>query len=101
MFTDHDHWLFGYFLAEGVEPILWATRMRIAVDVAQGLSFLHSKEPSIIYRDLKASNILLDSVCQVHKNKSIKKCLYSYILLMILLSFKICRNLMQDFRILG
>ncbi|GKC25059.1 probable serine/threonine-protein kinase PBL3 isoform X1 [Tanacetum coccineum] len=39
----------------------WATRMRIAIDVAQGLSFLHSKEPCVIYRDLKASNILLDS----------------------------------------
>ncbi|GKE00821.1 probable serine/threonine-protein kinase PBL3 isoform X1, partial [Tanacetum coccineum] len=36
-------------------------RMRIAIDVAQGLSFLHSKQPCVIYHDLKASNILLDS----------------------------------------
>ena len=56
----HDHLVF----AEGTEPMAWATRMRIAIDVAQGLAFLHSKEPSIIYRDLKASNILLDAVCQ-------------------------------------
>ncbi|KAF5819953.1 putative protein kinase RLK-Pelle-RLCK-VIIa-2 family [Helianthus annuus] len=48
-------------LFRSVEPIPWATRMRIAIDVAHGLSFLHSKEPSIIYRDLKASNILLSS----------------------------------------
>nr|XP_043634544.1 probable serine/threonine-protein kinase PBL3 [Erigeron canadensis] len=51
----------NHLFRKGVEPIAWATRMRIALDVAQGLSFLHSKEPSIIYRDLKASNILLDS----------------------------------------
>lgn len=48
--------------AESVEPMPWATRMRIAIDVAEGLSFLHSQEPSIIYRDMKASNILLDTV---------------------------------------
>ncbi|KAI3823176.1 hypothetical protein L1987_04608 [Smallanthus sonchifolius] len=51
----------NHLFRKGVEPIAWATRMRIAIDVAQGLSFLHSKEPSIIYRDLKASNILLSS----------------------------------------
>nr|GEU67392.1 probable serine/threonine-protein kinase PBL3 [Tanacetum cinerariifolium] len=48
-------------LGESVEPMPWATRMRIAIDVAEGLAFLHSQEPSIIYRDLKASNILLDT----------------------------------------
>lgn len=50
--------------AEGVQPIPWAARMSIAVDVAKGLSFLHSLDANVIYRDLKASNILLDSVCQ-------------------------------------
>lgn len=35
--------------------------MKIAFGVAQGLEFLHEKaDPPIIYRDLKASNILLD-----------------------------------------
>lgn len=54
-----------FFLsAEGVQPITWATRMSIAIDVAQGISFLHSLDANVIYRDLKASNILLDSVCQ-------------------------------------
>lgn len=51
------------FSAEGVEPIPWTTRMRIAVDVARGLSFLHNLDANVIYRDLKASNVLLDSVC--------------------------------------
>lgn len=46
----------------GVQPISWSMRMNIAIDVARGLSFLHSLDPSVIYRDLKASNILLDSV---------------------------------------
>lgn len=40
----------------------WGKRMRVAVDVARGLSFLHSLDANVIYRDLKASNILLDSV---------------------------------------
>lgn len=48
--------------AEGVQPISWSTRMNIAIDVARGLSFLHSLDANVIYRDLKASNILLDSV---------------------------------------
>ncbi|KAF7120102.1 hypothetical protein RHSIM_Rhsim13G0201200 [Rhododendron simsii] len=49
------------FIAEGVEPIPWTTRMRVAVDVARGLSFLHNLDANVIYRDLKASNVLLDS----------------------------------------
>lgn len=60
----HRHTLFNIFLrAEGVQPMAWATRMQIALDIARGLSFLHSLNANIIYRDLKASNILIDSVC--------------------------------------
>ncbi|KAK4492330.1 hypothetical protein RD792_003133 [Penstemon davidsonii] len=47
--------------AEGVQLMPWAIRMHIMVDVARGLSFLHSLDTNVIYRDLKASNILLDS----------------------------------------
>ncbi|CAI9112224.1 OLC1v1012639C1 [Oldenlandia corymbosa var. corymbosa] len=42
-------------------PLSWETRMKIAVGAARGLTFLHNSEPQIIYRDFKASNILLDS----------------------------------------
>jgi serine/threonine protein kinase len=38
------------------------TRMKIAVGAAKGLAFLHGADPPVIYRDFKASNILLDSV---------------------------------------
>ncbi|PPS09975.1 hypothetical protein GOBAR_AA10678 [Gossypium barbadense] len=40
---------------------LGLTRMHIARQVAQGLTFLHSLDANVIFRDLKASNILLDS----------------------------------------
>ncbi|KAF7065518.1 hypothetical protein CFC21_071614 [Triticum aestivum] len=39
----------------------WMTRMKIAVGTAKGLAFLHGADPPVIYRDFKASNILLDS----------------------------------------
>lgn len=41
--------------------LTWSKRMKIALDAAKGLAFLHGAERSIIYRDFKTSNILLDS----------------------------------------
>lgn len=38
----------------------WITRMKIAWGAATGLAFLHGREPPVIFRDLKTSNILLD-----------------------------------------
>ena len=39
----------------------WSTRMKIALNAAKGLEYLHDKaDPPVIYRDLKSSNILLD-----------------------------------------
>uniref|UniRef100_A0A5B7B3W4 non-specific serine/threonine protein kinase n=1 Tax=Davidia involucrata TaxID=16924 RepID=A0A5B7B3W4_DAVIN len=40
--------------------LTWSRRMKIALDAAKGLAFLHGAERSIIYRDFKTSNILLD-----------------------------------------
>ncbi|KAJ1412447.1 Serine-threonine/tyrosine-protein kinase, catalytic domain [Sesbania bispinosa] len=39
----------------------WATRLKIIVGAAKGLAFLHGSENPVIFRDLKTSNILLDS----------------------------------------
>ncbi|CAI9117323.1 OLC1v1018695C2 [Oldenlandia corymbosa var. corymbosa] len=42
-------------------PVLdWITRVRIAVDAARGLEYLHEKvNPPIIHRDIRSSNVLV------------------------------------------
>ncbi|KAK1382365.1 putative serine/threonine-protein kinase PBL17 [Heracleum sosnowskyi] len=42
------------------DTITWSRRIKIALDAAKGLAFLHGAERSIIYRDFKTSKILLD-----------------------------------------
>ncbi|VFQ67129.1 unnamed protein product [Cuscuta campestris] len=40
----------------------WPLRMKIALDVARGLEYLHERcYPTVIHRNLKSSNILLDN----------------------------------------
>ncbi|XP_010554610.1 PREDICTED: serine/threonine-protein kinase BIK1-like [Tarenaya hassleriana] len=43
------------------QPLSWNLRVKVAVEAAKGIAFLHSDSVKVIYRDLKASNILLDS----------------------------------------
>ncbi|XP_010427317.1 PREDICTED: probable receptor-like protein kinase At3g55450 isoform X2 [Camelina sativa] len=43
------------------KPLSWILRIKVALDAAKGLAFLHSDPVKVIYRDIKASNILLDS----------------------------------------
>ncbi|KAK3199598.1 hypothetical protein Dsin_023013 [Dipteronia sinensis] len=48
-------------LAPSRTALDWNTRMKIARGAAKGLEYLHeSANPSVIYRDFKASNILLN-----------------------------------------
>lgn len=45
----------------GKKPLDWYMRMKIASGAAKGLEYLHEQaNPPVIYRDFKASNILLD-----------------------------------------
>ncbi|KAI4337273.1 hypothetical protein L6164_015709 [Bauhinia variegata] len=42
--------------------LTWHARMKIALDTARGLEYLHEHcRPQVIHRDLKSSNILLDA----------------------------------------
>ncbi|KAH0940636.1 hypothetical protein HID58_000273 [Brassica napus] len=43
------------------EPFPWDLRIKIVIGAARGLAFLHGLQREVIYRDFKASNILLDS----------------------------------------
>lgn len=48
-------------LLPGKPPLDWSTRIKVALQAAQGLEYLHeTNKPPIIHRDLKSSNILLD-----------------------------------------
>lgn len=38
----------------------WRTRLSVLVGVAQGLQYLHSREPAAFHRDIKSANIALD-----------------------------------------
>lgn len=47
-------------------PLSWDVRNKIVKGIADGLCYLHGLEKPIIHRDIKASNILLDSDFEAH-----------------------------------
>ncbi|CAL9093247.1 probable serine/threonine-protein kinase PBL3 isoform X1 [Musa acuminata AAA Group] len=51
----------NHLFRRSAQPLSWATRIKVAIGAARGLTFLHDAESQVIYRDFKASNILLDS----------------------------------------
>lgn len=71
--------------AGGPQPVSWATRIKVAIGAAKGLAFLHDAESQVIYRDFKASNILLDAVCSESSGLNIM--LHSFICWACLLMF--------------
>lgn len=55
--------------------------MKVALGAAKGLAYLHSPEAKVIYRDFKASNILIDSVCKTN--------IFIYLSLLLFCSFSL------------
>ncbi|KAG9153409.1 hypothetical protein Leryth_021827 [Lithospermum erythrorhizon] len=51
----------NHLFRRGPQPLSWAIRIKVAIGAARCLCFLHDAEEQVIYRDFKASNILLDS----------------------------------------
>jgi serine/threonine protein kinase len=48
------------------KPLCWETRIKIVKGVASALAYCHGLEKPIIHRDIKASNVLLDSNFEAH-----------------------------------
>ena len=49
-------------IVKSKEPLSFAIRLKIALGSSKGILYLHTEvDPPIFHRDIKASNILLDS----------------------------------------
>ncbi|CAN6439304.1 unnamed protein product [Victoria cruziana] len=60
-----DTCLHGY--SEAGQILNWNARLRIALGSARGLAYLHHDcSPSIVHKDIKASNVLLDENLEPH-----------------------------------
>ncbi|EQC33777.1 TKL protein kinase [Saprolegnia diclina VS20] len=58
-----------YHLQKRKATLTWPIeKIKIALDIAQGLVYLHSLTPKIIHRDLKSKNVLLDENCTAKIN---------------------------------
>ncbi|KAK2966753.1 hypothetical protein RJ640_003066, partial [Escallonia rubra] len=49
-----------HLFIQDAEPLALVTRLKIAIDAARALAFLHAIKKQVIYRGFKASDVLLD-----------------------------------------
>ena len=59
-----DRWLHKKVKSGSVSKVVldWPKRLKIAIGIAQGLSYMHHDcSPPVVHRDIKTSNILLDT----------------------------------------
>jgi serine/threonine protein kinase/GTPase SAR1 family protein len=59
--------LFHYLAETANEPPSWEVRLKLALDIANGMLHLHQLNPPIVHRDLRSPNVFLarngDSIC--------------------------------------
>ncbi|KAE9617681.1 hypothetical protein Lal_00018515 [Lupinus albus] len=54
--------LYSWLHEDRKEKLNWRTRLRIAIDIANGLQYIHEHtRPRVVHKDIKSSNILLDA----------------------------------------
>ncbi|KAK9020219.1 hypothetical protein V6N11_054709 [Hibiscus sabdariffa] len=54
--------LYSWLHQNNTGKLSWKTRLRIAMDVANGLQYIHEHtSPKVVHKDIKSSNILLDN----------------------------------------
>jgi len=49
-----------HMLANPAQEINWNLRLKFAMDIINGVSYMHAFQPCIIHRDLKSANLLVD-----------------------------------------
>ncbi|KAK7345941.1 hypothetical protein VNO77_16557 [Canavalia gladiata] len=54
--------LYSWLHEDKNEKLSWKTRLRVAIDIANGLLYIHEHtRPRVVHKDIKSTNILLDS----------------------------------------